>query len=133
VRLELGPREVAEGKVMMVDRLSGKKEAMPIDRFVAEAEAILADAHARMLERALQFRRENTFEVDDYAEFQKRIEEQGGFFEMHWCGSPRCEEKIKEETKATIRCISLEDKRQEGKCVYCQAPSERRVIFARAY
>jgi prolyl-tRNA synthetase len=86
-----------------------------------------------MLEKSKQFRDLHTFEEDDYTRFKKQIEEQGGFYSMHWCGSALCETKIKDETKATIRLIPFDRKSQAGNCICCGEASQGRVIFARAY
>jgi prolyl-tRNA synthetase len=132
LRVELGPRDVAENKVVVADRLSGKKTSMPIAEFLQNAQKLLDQFQQNLLERAREFRRQHTFHLDSYEEFKQKIEG-GGFFALHWCGSATCEEKIKEETKATIRCMPLDAKEEKGKCIYCQAPSNKRVIIARAY
>ncbi len=80
----------------------------------------------------MKFRTENTFRVDSWEEFQAQIEK-GGFIWAHWDGTPETEEKIKAETKATIRCIPFDEAEETGACVYSGKPSDRRVIFARAY
>jgi prolyl-tRNA synthetase len=133
LRVEMGPNEFAENKVLLADRLSGKKWSLPVDEFASTIGKLLDDIQDRIKARALEFRTQHTFQVDQYEEFKKKIEESGGFFEIHWCGSPVCEEKIKEETKATVRCILLDAKEEKGNCIYCQSPSPKRVVVARAY
>ena len=86
-----------------------------------------------MYEKALQFRADSTHRVDDWDTFVATLEEKGGFIEAHWDGTEATEQKIKELTKATIRCIPLEGDMTPGKCVYSGAPSQRRVLFAKAY
>ncbi|MBI5765840.1 proline--tRNA ligase, partial [Candidatus Falkowbacteria bacterium] len=77
--------------------------------------------------------KENTRETDSWEEFKKIMEDKSGFILAHWCGSKECEEKIKEETKATIACIQFDQKKESGKCIICGQKSEGRVIFAKAY
>jgi len=133
IRLEIGPRDVADGKLVMVFRDSGEKivleQAGILDRVLAELDKM----QSRLFETALKFRNDHTFSVDDYAEFQRRIEKPEGFFRIHWCGNPACEARLQEETKATIRCIPLNAAAETGKCLLCGKPSEKRVIAAKAY
>jgi prolyl-tRNA synthetase len=133
LRVEIGPRDLAAQKVMIVDRLSGTKESLSIEEFCENAHKILDRFQMDLFSRALEFRKQNTFKLDDYNEFKQNVEKTGGFFLMPWCESSECEVKIKEETKATIRCLSLEESREDGKCVYCGKPSQKRVIFAKSY
>jgi prolyl-tRNA synthetase len=93
----------------------------------------LEEIQENIYNRALSFRTANTLEVDSWDEFVKTLDEKPGFISAHWDGTPETEEKIKELTKATIRCIPLDAKEEEGKCIYTGNPSSRRVIFARAY
>jgi prolyl-tRNA synthetase len=86
-----------------------------------------------MLEKARNFRVENTFEIDEYRKLTKFFGGKGGFAMSHWCGSPECEDKVKSDTKATIRCIPFDQKKEKGKCIVCGAESDGRVIFAKAY
>ena len=92
------------------------------------------EIQANIYQKALDFRAANTIQVDTWEEFKQKIEE-GGFLLCHWDGTPETEEKIKEETKATIRCIPLDTNviMEEGKCIYSGKPSKQRVIFARSY
>ncbi|NUM34102.1 MAG: proline--tRNA ligase [Candidatus Brocadiae bacterium] len=133
LRVEIGPRDLAAQKVMLVDRITGAKESMGIEEFCANASKILDRIQMDLFARALEFRKQNTFVLDDYSEFKKQVDETGGFFQMHWCESSDCEIKVKEETKATIRCIAFGTKEESGKCIYCGKPSPRRVIFAKSY
>lgn len=108
------------------------KESQPLDGIVEHVTALLDEIQANIYQKALTFREENTFRVDTWDEFKDQIEK-GGFILAHWDGTAETEEKIKDETKATIRCIPLEAQEEAGKCVYSGGPSNRRVIFARAY
>jgi prolyl-tRNA synthetase len=108
------------------------KETRPLDGIVGYITTMLDEIQANIFEKARAFREANTFRVDTWDEFKEQIEK-GGFILAHWDGQSETEEKIKDETKATIRCIPLNAPAEEGSCVYTGAPSERRVIFARAY
>jgi len=141
VRLEIGPRDVEQGACVAVPRVATRalregerrqKESLPLEGASASLKALLEDLQQALLSRALAFREEHSYRIDDYAAFQRDIEK-GGFFWAHWCGSPACEERVKDETKATIRCIPFDGEKESGKCLLCGAPSERRVVWARAY
>ena len=93
---------------------------------------LLDDLQKALFARALKVREEHTYTIDSYEQFQVDIEK-GGFFWAHWCGSAACETKVKDETKATIRCIPFDARKEPGKCLVCGAPSEQRVVWARAY
>ncbi|MFC1725940.1 proline--tRNA ligase, partial [candidate division KSB1 bacterium] len=86
-----------------------------------------------IFDRAKRFREENSFEIDDYNEFKNIIAKDGGYVYSHWCGNGECEQKIQEETKATLRCIPLESDNLSGKCIICGSKSDKRVVFAKAY
>ena len=132
LRLELGPRDVASGQAMSVNRIDRSKEPIPLDRIGERVPQLLDAIQAELLERNRVMRREHTYTVDSYDDFKARIDE-GGFFQCHWCGSPECEAKVKEETKASIRCIPDDAEEEKGACLYDGKPSSRRVLFARAY
>jgi prolyl-tRNA synthetase len=142
LRLELGPKDVAKGSVVLARRDRPGKEGkafVPQEGIAGAVEKLLAEIQKSLFDRALEFRKANTAEPGDYAEFKKAIEK--GFAFSWWCGGGECEEKIKEETKATMRCIPLDQTLQGtvsgtssgGKCVYCGKPASSRAIFARAY
>ncbi|MBQ7773965.1 MAG: proline--tRNA ligase [Bacteroidales bacterium] len=134
VRVAMGPRDLANGTVEVARRDTLTKESMPVGG-VAEAINALMDAiQQNIYRKALDFRAAKTVQVDTWEEFKEKIEE-GGFLLCHWDGTPETEEKIKEETKATIRCIPLDTNvvMEEGKCIYSGRPSKQRVIFARSY
>ena len=134
VRIAMGPRDLANGTVEVARRDTLTKESMQLDG-VAQAINVLMDAiQENIYQKALDFRAAKTMQVDTWEEFKEKIEE-GGFLLCHWDGTPETEEKIKEETKATIRCIPLDTNvvMEEGKCIYSGKPSSQRVIFARSY
>ncbi|MBQ2912794.1 MAG: proline--tRNA ligase [Bacteroidales bacterium] len=134
VRVAMGPRDLANGTVEVARRDTLTKESMPLDGVAQAINALMDTIQQNIYQKALDFRAENTVQVDTWEEFKEKIEE-GGFLLCHWDGTPETEEKIKEETKATIRCIPLDTNvvMEEGKCIYSGKPSKQRVIFARAY
>ena len=134
VRVAMGPRDLANGTVEVARRDTLTKESMPLDGVAGAISALMDEIQANIYQKALDFRAANTVQVDTWEEFKEKIE-QGGFLLCHWDGTPETEEKIKEETKATIRCIPLDTNvvMEEGKCIYSGKPSKQRVIFARAY
>lgn len=134
LRLELGPRDAAKGSVVLARRDRPGREGKSIAPQQGLETAVrnaLEEIQKSLLDRALDFRNKNTVTTSDYEEFKKAV--QTGFALSWWCGSAPCEEKIKEETKATMRCIPLEQQRRSGKCVYCGQPAIEQGIFARAY
>lgn len=133
VRLAMGARDLENGKIEVVRRDTKEKSVYDFEGIVAVIETVLDQIQTNLLERAAAFRKMNTHIVNDYQEFKSRLEKDGGFFLAHWDGTAETEEKIKEETKATIRCIPLDAQEEEGVCMYSGRPSKRRVIFAKAY
>ena len=133
LRVEVGPRDVAKGQVMLVRRDNRAKTAAPAERVGEVAAEILEAMQRELYEQALAFRAEHSHEVDDYEAFKRVMAEQGGFVYAHWNGSGEVEARIKEETKATIRCIPFDGKAEPGKCMVTGEPSPRRVVFAQAY
>jgi prolyl-tRNA synthetase len=132
VRLAMGMRDFKQNTVEVARRDTLTKETIPVETIVNHVEKLLEDIQENIYRKALKFREENTFVVDTWEEFLEKIE-RGGFILAHWDGTSETEEKIKEETKATIRCIPLDAKEESGKCVYSGKPSNKRVLFARAY
>jgi prolyl-tRNA synthetase len=110
-----------------------EKVSVSLDIVVAYVEQLLEDIQQNLYRRALNFREEHTTFVDNFDDFKSVLETKGGFLMCHWDGSSETEEKIKEATKATIRCIPVDAEEEEGKCVYSGQPSHRRVVFAKAY
>lgn len=133
VRITVGARDLAEGKCEIARRDTLEKELVDIASVVELAEQRLQDIQKNLFDKALKFRLDNTREVNTWEKFVEILEKEGGFISAHWDGTPETEEKIKELTKATIRCIPLDAKEEEGKCVFSGKPSNRRVIFAKAY
>ncbi len=132
VRLAIGNRDMENGTIELARRDTREKTSMPFEGIEDVIVDTLEDIQRNIFQKALDFRTANTFEVNSWEEFTAKIED-GGFLSAHWDGSSETEEKIKELTKATIRCIPLDAKEEAGKCILTGAPSSRRVIFARAY
>jgi len=133
VRLEIGPKDLASKSVVVVRRDTGEKESVKDKEIAKYVVEILEKIQKNLFDKALKFREDNTRPVDSWEEFKKVLEDKGGFLLAHWCGDAKCEAKIKEETKATIRCIPFDQKKEKGRCVLCGGESEGRVIFAKAY
>ncbi|MCX6279839.1 MAG: proline--tRNA ligase [Bacteroidetes bacterium] len=133
IRVIIGPRDIEQGTVEVARRDTLEKEVLQITDIDIKIEHLLDQIQKNLYDRALAFREENTFRVDNWEEFKKVLDETGGFLSAHWDGTAETEIKIKEETKATIRVIPLNNPRETGKCVYSGKPSDQRVIFARAY
>ncbi|AKA34323.1 proline--tRNA ligase [Flagellimonas lutaonensis] len=133
VRLAIGQRDLENGTYEVARRDTLQKESVPAENIVAHIEQLLEDMQKNIFERAKQHQQTHITEVDSYDEFKAVLEEKGGFISAHWDGTAATEEKIKEETKATIRCIPLHVKNEEGKCVVTGKPSPYRVLFAKAY
>jgi prolyl-tRNA synthetase len=132
VRVAAGPRDIA-GKTLEISRRDLlTKEIVPAGNAVAYISNLLEDIQKNLYNRSLEFREKNTFEVDTYDEFKVKIEE-GGFIKAHWDGTAETENKIKEETRATIRCIPVNEQAVPGTCMVTGNHSERKVIFAKAY
>ncbi len=132
VRVTLGARDLEQGLVELARRDTLTKESVSIEGLSNKIEKLLEYIQENIYNKALRFREESTKEVNSWEEFLVEIEK-GGFLKCHWDGTPETEEKIKELTKATIRCIPLDAKEEEGKCILTGKPSNKRVIFARAY
>ena len=132
VRLGIGMRDLENGTVEVARRDTLTKDSRPLEGIAAYIGDLLSEIQANIYDKALQFREENTFLVDTWDEFKEQIEK-GGFILAHWDGTPETEAAIKEETKATIRCIPLNSAEESGKDVYSGKESAKRVVFARAY
>lgn len=133
VRLAIGPRDLENKTIEVARRDTLTKEVVPIDVIVQHIPKLLDDIQTNIYNKALNFRKENTFYIDNWSDFLEVINNQGGFIMAHWDGTVETEEKIKAETKATIRCIPFDAPEEEGKCVYSGKPSKRRVLFAVSY
>ncbi len=132
VRLAIGARDVEAGTIEVARRDTLTKETLPIEGIEEHLVALLEEIQANIYKKALDFRLQNTRKCDSYEEFKEEIKK-GGFLLCHWDGTPETEERIKEETKATIRCIPLQREPEQGKCMVTGKPSEGRVVFAIAY
>lgn len=132
VRIAIGARDLENGTVEVMRRDTLQKETMSFEGIAEHIKSLLDDIQANIFKKALDYRASVTREVNSYEEFKVEIEK-GGFISAHWDGTPETEEKIKEETKATIRCIPLEGDKTPGKCMVTGRPSACRVLFARAY
>ncbi|MBD5275674.1 MAG: proline--tRNA ligase [Bacteroides sp.] len=132
VRLALGARDLENGTVEVMRRDTLEKETLPLEGIEETVAGMLEDIQKNLLEKARKYREEMTTTADTYEEFKEKIEK-GGFILAHWDGTSETEEKIKEETKATIRCIPFEGDTTPGVCMVTGKPSARRVIFARSY
>jgi prolyl-tRNA synthetase len=133
VRIALGPKDLEKGTVEIARRDTLTKEFVNQDMVVEHVAALLDEIQLNIFNKALAFREDSTTKVDSYDEFKRVLDEKPGFVLAHWDGSAETEEKIKDETKATIRCIPLDAEAEEGKCIVSGKPSKQRVIFARAY
>jgi prolyl-tRNA synthetase len=133
LRLEIGPRDLEKDQFTAVRRLDRRKTPLPRAGLAAGVATLLEEIQTDMLEKGRTFLRDSTRDAKDYEEFKRALDAEGGFFRAHWCGSADCERLIKDETKATIRCIPLEGNREDGKCLRCGGESRRWVYFARSY
>lgn len=134
LRIELGPKDVASGNAVLARRDRPGREgktSVPQQGIASVVAKLLSEIQDALFQRALDFRKSNTVVPKDYNEFKLAVEK--GFALSHWCGSADCEAKIKEETKATMRCIPLEQTAGPGKCVYCGQAAPEQAIFAKAY
>ena len=132
VRLAMGPRDLAGGTIEVTRRDTQSKEIVEAAGIVAHVQGLLEEIQTALFDRAAKRTKETTMRVDTWDEFKAALDA-GGFVEAHWDGSSETEDLIKQETKATIRCIPLEDDGETGSCIRTGAPSERHVVFARAY
>jgi len=133
LRLELGPRDVAAGQVVAVRRDNGEKKSFPDSGVVTAVDESLKAMQENMFQKALEFQIKNTVKIDNYEDFKEFMARDGGFAMVHWAGSGKDEERIQEETKATIRCIPLEAEEEEGICFLTGKKSLKRVVAAKAY
>lgn len=132
VRIAIGPRDIENGTVEVARRDTLEKETYQMIDIETKIENLLVQIQDNIYKKAFSFRAENTFHVDTWDEFKDQIEK-GGFVFAHWDGTPETEQAIKEETKATIRTIPLNNPQEEGNCIYSGKPSKERVIFAKSY
>jgi len=133
IRLALGPRDIENNTVEVARRDTKEKEVIANDTVVDRVKVLLNEIQDNLIKRVEEFREKNSFSTDNWEEFKEIIENKGGFVRAHWDGTKETEEKIKEETKATIRCIELDVVEEEGKCIYSGKASKKQVVFAKAY
>lgn len=133
LRIAIGPRDLENGTAEIALRDTKAKQVITFTKLGEQIPLLLNQIQEGIYMKALKYREEKTYVVDTWDDFKAKLEEEGGFVWAHWDGTSETEEKIKEETKATIRCIPLERETEEGKCVYTGKPSQGRVVFAKAY
>jgi prolyl-tRNA synthetase len=133
VRLAMGLRDMDNNVLEIARRDTKEKSSVSMDGIEDTVVTLLAEIQQNMYNKALAFRNENITVVDKWDDFIKVLDDKGGFISAHWDGTPETEEKIKDQTKATIRCIPMNNKQEAGVCVLTGKPSVQRVLFARAY
>ena len=133
LRIEVGPKDLEKNQVVLARRDNGQKSPASQEDLAQTVLNTLETIQKSLFERARDFRDKHSYRIDDYSKFNEILDREGGFLWSHWCGSGECEERVKDDTKATIRNIPMHSEAEEGKCIKCGSRSERRVIFARAY
>ena len=133
VRIAMGPRDLENGTIEVARRDTKEKKIHNIDGVADNIEKLLANIQDNLFNTALNFRNEHITEANSWEEFKTLLDSKTGFISAHWDGTEETEEKIKQETKATIRCIPLDAKEEEGSCIFSGNPSTKRVLFAKAY
>ena len=133
VRIAIGPKDVEKGTVELARRDTLQKEFISNENIIEKVVSLLDEIQENLFKKAFSYRKEHTTEVATYEEFKNVLDSKGGFILAHWDGTVETEEKIKNETKATIRCIPLEDESETGACMVTGNPSLGKVVFARAY
>lgn len=133
VRVVIGRRDLEKGLIEVARRDTKEKASIEAEGSVGHIQGLLAEIQENIFQRAKDFRTENSHTADSYDDFKQIIKEKGGFVYAHWDGTTETANKIKDETKATIRCIPMDGEKEEGKCIYSGNPSSQRVVFAKAY
>jgi prolyl-tRNA synthetase len=133
LRLEVGPRDVAAGQAVLVRRMDRVKEALSLASLPEELPVRLAAYQADVFQRARDFRAAHTHRIDTLGEMGEIFDAGGGFMLAHWCGSAECEKAVSSANGATIRCIPFDSPEEPGACIADGRPSQRRVLFSRAY
>jgi prolyl-tRNA synthetase len=134
LRLELGPRDVQKGQVVLARRdmpAKQNKSMVPLDGLLAEVQKLLDDVQRNLYDQALRFREENTFYPETYEQLAEAVNK--GFAVAYWCGSAECESKMTEDTKATIRCIPMQQDGKPGRCIVCGEEAKEVAVFARSF
>ncbi|MBS3818602.1 proline--tRNA ligase [bacterium] len=135
LRLEIGPKDIEKNQLIAVRRDTREKESVPFDSLIDKVPHLLKDIQKSMFEEALKFQKSNTYQTEDYQEFKSIMDSKKGLVKAYWCGNSQCEEKIKDETMATIRAVPLipQEKRSSKKCICCGAQTDTLAYFAKAY
>jgi prolyl-tRNA synthetase len=132
VRVEFGPKDFENNVFTVVRRDTGEKTSVPFDQAAELIKSLMDKIQKNLFEKAKKYLEDRTFVVDNYDDFKTKCED-GGMILAHWCGERSCEDKIKADTKATIRCVSFNGKQEKGACIACGKPSPRRIHFARSH
>lgn len=136
IRIEIGPRDIEQSQVVVARRHTGEKSSEKIEALETSVPALLEQIQSELYSQAVQFRKDHTFRPSDYAEMQEVLKDPGGFAETGWCGNPVDEDKVKAETKADIRLITLDPPKENevgGNCIVCGEKAQERAIWAQAY
>lgn len=134
VRIEIGPRDMENGKAVLVRRDTGEKEFLEIDQVPSRLRELLDEIQQSLYQRALDHRKENSYETEDYQTFKEIFAGKGGFVRMPWCGDAECEKAIKDETKATVRVLPFDQPELDGKvCPRCGKPAKKIAVYAKSY
>jgi prolyl-tRNA synthetase len=133
IRIELGPRDIGEGRATVFRRDTSTKDTVALDEIAPVVRELLGDVQRGLFEDARRFRDERTFTPSTYDEMRELLSAARGFVVTGWCGDEACEARVKEDTKATIRCLPLERKRTDGSCLVCGKDARERAHWAQAY
>lgn len=133
LRIEIGPKDIENNQVTIVRRDTKSKQSYIKDNIVDIVNDLLNSIQLDLFNRSKDFLYKNIYNIDSFSDFEELMSKEGGFVKSHWCGLSECELEIKERTKATIRCIPLNNLKEDGKCILCGKPSKERVVFAKAY
>ncbi|MFQ5866218.1 MAG: proline--tRNA ligase, partial [bacterium] len=133
LRIEIGPKDLEKEQAVLVRRDTREKIIISQNELKGRIMELLSQIQKDLFKKAIEFREKYTFNCEHYDKFKKDIEDPGGFFYVHWCGNRECEDRLSEETKATIRCIPMEKPIEKGKCLLCGGKSQERVLVAKAY
>ena len=129
----MGPRDMENGTVEIARRDTLEKEIVPLEGIEERIEKLLEEIQHNLYQKALDYRKDNIRKADTWDEFKDILDNKKGFILAHWDGTSETEQKIKDETKATIRVIPMDGEQEEGKCIYSGKPSKQRVVFALSY
>lgn len=133
VRIEIGPKDIKKGQVVLVRRDTGQKIFVPEAEVITQLKTLFEEIQRNMFAEAKTFMQDNIREVKDFDEFKQVIEEKRGFVKATWCGSEECENSIKDQTGATLRCIPLDEEQKSGFCISCGKAANKTVYFAKSY